>query len=137
MLNVELKEVVRQFELTLAKSGEFNELKIVVVDDYDDGALLELQNEGYSIKLHFVVHKVWAGKRRVKKLHYICCYPRVVYGSRSELGDVNIFGFADDTTIYDACVNIVANSFAQRIDGIGEIENFEDVCNDTCAMDQD
>ena len=127
MLNVDLKEVVRQFELTLAASSEFKEVKITVVDDYDDNALLELQNEGYSIELHFVTHKIWVGKKKFKVLHYRCCYPKVVYGNRSEPDDIDIFEFGDETTIYDACVTIVANSFAQRIDGIGECYDFKGV----------
>ena len=127
MLNVDLKEVVRQFELTLTYSEEFKDVKIVVEDDYDDEALLELQNEGYSVELRYEDETVGIAKRVVRKLHYRCCYPKVVYGGYWEPDDVDIVEFADETTIHEACIAIHANAFAHRIDGIGEFANFERV----------
>ncbi len=125
MQNVDLKEVVRQFELTLSKSGEFKDVRIVVVDDYDAGALLELQNESYSIELQFEEELVGIAKRRVHMLHYKCSYQKVISGGYWEPDDVDIVEFADCTTVHEACIAIHANSFAHRIDGIGEFEDFE------------
>ncbi len=120
MLNVDLKEVVRQFQMTLAASAEFNDVAIIVEDDYDDEVLLELPNDGYSIELYFEDEEVGIAKRVVRKLHYRCSYPQVVHGGYWEPDDVDIVEFADCTSITEACIAIHANAYAHRIDGIGE-----------------
>ena len=137
MLNVDLKEVVRQFELILSKSGEFKEVKITVEDDYDDEALLQLQNEGYSVTLRYEDETVGIAKRVVQKLHYLCCYPKVVYGGYWEPEDVDIVEFADEVSIIDACIAIHANSFAQRIDCLGGFEYFPQVSESLVIREQE
>jgi hypothetical protein len=124
MLNVDLKEVVRQFQLTLAASHEFKEVKILVEDEDEDTVLLELRNEGYGIELRFEDDEVGIARRVVRKLHYRCNYPALVSGGHWEPDDVDIVEFADCTTVHEACIAIVANSYAQRIDGMGEHEEF-------------
>ena len=120
MLKVDLKEVVRQFQMTLAESAEFNDVAIIIADDYDDEALLELPNDGYSIELYFEDEEVGIAKRVVRKLHYRCSFPQTVFGGYWEPDDVDMVEFADCTYITEACVAIHANSFLRRIDGIGE-----------------
>jgi hypothetical protein len=141
MLNVDLKEVVRQFELTLSKSGEFKDVKIVVADDEEDLLLLEVQNEGYCIELQFEDEEVGIAKRVVRKLYYRCSYPQVVSGGHWEPDDVDIVEFAWCDSIVEACIAIHSNSFAHRIDGIGEFENFERVYDieqpGTSILDED
>jgi hypothetical protein len=127
MLNVNLKEVVRQFELTLAATTEFNKVKLKVEDDADDMILYELEGEGYCIELRFEEETVGIAHRKVTRLHFRCSYPALISGGHWEPDDVDIVEFADCTSIPDACIAIVANSYAQRIDGIGECHDFEAV----------
>ena len=141
MLNVDLKEVVRQFELTLNASGEFKDVKILIADDYDDEVLLEVKDEGYCIELRFEDEEVGIAKRVVRKLHYRCSYPKVVYGGHWEPDDVDIVEFADETSIVEACIAIHANAYALRIDGIGEtlefIQVYEQEQIGTSILDED
>jgi len=128
MLNVNLKEVVRQFQMTLAASGEFNDVAIVVEEDEEDYLLLELPNDGYSIELRFEDDEVGIAKRVVQKLHYRCSFPQLVHGGYWEPDDVDIVEFADCTSIVEACIAIHSNAYALRIDGMGEGLEFEQVC---------
>jgi hypothetical protein len=135
MLNVNLKEVVRQFELTLAASHEFPEVKLHVEDDADDMILYEVVGEGYCIELRFEEEEVGIAHRKVTRLHFICSYPALVSGGHWEPDDWDIVEFADCTTVHEACIAIVANAYAQRIDGIGECHDFERAYDPSLVLD--